>query len=251
MALTATATKGLEFDHYIQQDETIFIPGDPGDTLYEGFGLVSTVGEGVADILADNEGGMIGTANKTVVMSAATTAFPYPDNFDPAHDTSNSLVEVRPALKAGTRVYRVTFANQYDCTISAYTAATPSITLAASPGANDYYNGAIVYVYDGPGAGQVNVIADFDHATIVATLHRKFETALTAASKVIVLAGEAVASRGIGFFNRAEYKAAGYLTCDQGSDDGDYIVYLDWRRAAQLLSKLMITVCPARYECLA
>jgi hypothetical protein len=82
-------------------------------------------------------------------------------------------------------------------------------------------------------------------------LHRAFETALTAASKVIVLAGEGVASRGIGFFNRAEYKAAGYLTTDQGSDDGDYIVYMDFRESARLLSKLMLKVAPARYNCLA
>lgn len=255
MALTATASQGFELYDYLEPHQTLWIPGDPGDTFTRGDRVVATVGEGVLDPAAANEGGLVGRVEKTVVCAAATTAFPKPQDFDPATDSSLTLIPISLGIAAKIPRYRVTFANQADETVVSWTAATRGIAATTGHGADDRPNGALTYVYEGPGIGEVNVVEDYDHtggaAELLTILHRKTATDLTTASKYIVLAGEAAASRGVGFFNRAEGADQNNLTVDQGADDGDYVVCMSWEETARNLSKLMLLVIDARYLMLA
>jgi len=251
MALTATRTYRFEQVGQTTGQEVLYVPGDPGDTYVDGYGAVATVGEGICDVLADNEGGRIGRVEKSVVCAAATVAMPNCDVDVASGADLLTLIPVKPCIPAGIPIERVTFANHYDCTVAAYVAATRIVTIAAGPGADDYYNGALLYVYDGTGAGQVGVVEDTTNGTPSVTMHRPFKVDLDATSKIIIVAGEAVASRGIGFFNRCESKATGTVTTDQGSDDGDYVVFMDFRNAAFYLKELTLPVIQARYLMLA
>jgi hypothetical protein len=258
MALTATrTTQGFEHLRDTGKDEVIYVPGDPGDTFTRGDQVVSTVGEGLMDIAAANEGGQIGNVLQTTVCPAATVAFPKPADFIPndrVTSTHLGLVPLRPNLPAGVPVYLATFASHWDDTVVSYTAATRAIACTTGMTADDYPNGGLLYVYEGPGAGEVNIVEDYDHtggaAELLLICHRPFATTLTSASKFIVLGGEAVASRGIGFFNRCEGDNNNLLM-NQGADDGDWVVYLDWRDAARYLRDLMLPVIHARYLLLA
>ena len=240
MALTATATQGLEFYREVVRNELLYVPGDPGDTFTRGDAVVSTVGEGVVDPAATTEA-TIATVAKTVTMAAATTAAPF--------DTSNTLVPCISQVPEGTPIYLCTFASQIDEAVLGYTAGTPSFAGTTGGAGDDYPNGAIVYCYEGPGVGEVNIVADYDHtggaAELLYILHRQFATAMTTSSKCIVLAGEAAGSRGVGFFNRCELADANNLTVADGADNGKWVVYLDWRDAATHLNNLRLPVIPA------
>lgn len=249
MALTATATQGLEFYRYVQEHEVIYIPGDPGDTYTRGDGVVGTVGEGVVDPAAAAED-IVGTVAKTMTCAAATVAFPRPGEFNAAHDATDTLVPVVSHVPAGTPIYLVTFASQIDETLLGYTAATPSFLGTTGAAADNYPNGALVCVYEGPGIGEVNVVADYDHTghadgELAYITHRTFSATLTTASKAIVLAGEAVASRGVGFFNRTALADANNVVVNDHADDGDFVIYMDWRDSYRLLSNLKVPVIPA------
>lgn len=243
MALTATATLGMQFIRNVQADEVLWVPGDPGDAITRESVLHSgTAGEGIVDLgAADEEHTMVSL--KTVTMAAAATGFPYPGRFDPGSDSSNTLIPARPLVAAGTPVYKCTFANHADDTVAAYTAATPSLTLTNALGGDDYSNGALIYVYSGTGAGQVNIGADYVDATKVLTLHRAFATALDTTSKVIVLDG-ATANGGVGFFSTLEMADDDNLDVSDGADDasGDWTVYLSWEQAASYLKNLTLPV---------
>ena len=254
MPLTATATQGFELLRHTTENEVIYIPGDPGDTLTRNDQVVCTVGEGLADPAAANEGGIIGRVTDTVIMPAASQAFPLPLNdFDPvAKATADKcLVGLSVNVGKGLPIYLVTFKNHWDDTVISYTASTRAIALTTGMTADDYPNGALLYVYEGPGIGEVNVVEDYDHtggaAELLLICHRAFKTALTSASKLIVVGGEGAASRGVGFFNKCEGADENELTVNQGADDGDYTVFLDWRDAATHLKNLRLPVIPSRW----
>ena len=189
-------------------------------------------------------------------MPAATVAMPLVTvDVADGSEASNCLVPVKPNVGAGIPVYRATFANHWDDTVVSYTAATRALALTTGMTADDYPNGALLYIYEGTGAGQVNVVEDYDHADGAAELllicHRPFTVAPDSTSKIIVVGGEGAGSRGVGFFNRCEAGADNALTVNQGADDGDYVVYLDFRDAASFLKTLTLPVIPARYLMLA
>jgi hypothetical protein len=254
MALTATASKGFELYRYTSAEEVLWVPGDPGDSYTKGDQVVATVGEGVVDPLAANEGGAVGRVGKTITCAANTTAFPIPREFDKADEnaaTADTLIPITTNVPAGIPVFRVTFENHWDDTVTSYTASTRVVVLGTGCAANDYANGALLYVHAGTGAGQVGVVEDYVHGTTHVVMHRVFETALDSTSEVIILGGEAATSRGIGFFNRCEAAGATSVTTNQGADDGDYVVYMDWTESAEFLSTLTLPVIPARYMFLA
>ena len=250
MALTATATQGLEFHRVVSENEIIYCPGDPGDTYTRGDAVVATVGEGVVDVAADSEVA-IGTVAKTTICPAASQAFPLPADFYPSHDSAagNCLVPLHSAVPAGTPVYLATFAGHIDETVVSYLASTPYFEGTTGAGADDRPNGAFVYVYEGPGIGEVNLISDYDHTGGTVELeyqtHRAFATALTSASKCIILAGEAAASRGIGCFGRVDLQDQNNLHAADGADNGIFLVYMDWRKAAYYLKNLTLPVVRA------
>jgi hypothetical protein len=135
-----------------------------------------------------------------------------------------------------------TFKNHADdATLDAYTAATPSITLTTALGGDDDPNGGLVYVYSGPGAGQLNVIEDYANGTKIATMTRAFGVAVTAASSVIVLEGEGGgAARGVGFLGRFDIADKDEADMADGADNGEYIVYMDMLNAHKYLANLTL-----------
>jgi hypothetical protein len=155
---------------------------------------------------------------------------------------------MKPKVPAGTQVYKATFANHKDDTVITYTAATRAIACTTGFAADDYPNGGLLYVYEGTGAGQVNLVEDYDHtggaAELLLICHRAFATALDSTSKFIVVSGEAVADYGIGFFSRMDADTVSALDASDGANDGDWVVYMDWREAGEFLKNLTLPVVP-------
>lgn len=245
MALTATATQGLEFYRYVQEHEVLYIPGDPGDTFTRGDAVTTTVGEGILDPAVADEM-IVGTVAKTTTCAAASVAFPKPGSFNPAHDTSDTLIPIHSAVPAGTPIYLATFASQADETVVSYTASTRAIAETTGHTADDYPNGALVCFYEGPSIGEVNVVEDYDHtggaAELLLILHRKCAGTPTTSTKFIVLAGEAAGSRGMGFFNRIDLADANNLATNDGADLGKFMIYMDWRDSYRFLSNLKVPI---------
>lgn len=250
MALTATATQGLQLHRYTTENEVLWVPGDPGDTFTRGDAVTAAIGEGILDPAATTET-TVGTVLETVVCSAATQAFPKPADFDPVAKTAADLclVPIRPAVPSGTPVYKVTFAGHDDETVVSYTASTRAVEATTGAAADDYPNGGLIYVYEGPGIGEVNVCEDYDHtggaAELLTICHRPFAATLTTASKYILLAGEAAGSRGIGFFTRIDLADEDNLTVADGANDGKYVVYMSWEEMSTALKNLTLHVVPA------
>ncbi len=251
MALTATATQGFEKLRYVERDEVLWVPGDPGDTFTRGDLVTFTAGEGLADPAAAGED-VYGVVAQTVACSAATVGFP---NFgadspsatwgDLSSDARDTLIPIYPMCAAGTPVLLATFANQTDDeNITAYTAATPSITVAAVANDNDH-EGGLVYVYGGPGLGQFNIISDSTASTNILTLHRIFETAVTTASDVIYLPGAAGTANAPGFFGRVDLADQNNLTVSTAASGLDWVVYLDARDTSRYLGSLKLPIIQA------
>jgi len=248
MALTqATSLKGFEWEREVALGEMLWIPGDPGVTFTEG-DLVE-ISNGVLVVGTDSGANMIGRVDKTVVCPAAETAFPMPGNAYWAGDTSEekTLIPMRPLIPVGTPVLKATFAGQQDETVVSYTAATRAIACTTGFGADDRPNGALLYVYEGPGKGEVNVVEDYDHtggaAELLLICHRAFRTTLTTSSKFIVLS-QTSGAVAMGFFGRldSDAMADGKLDLTDGQDDGDFTIFMDFRKAAYYLGNLMLPV---------
>lgn len=241
MALTATASQGFEFVGLTTGLEVFYLPGDPGVTFTRGDQV--SMSNGVV-ILGVAKAAMIGHVAETTVCPAASVAAPRAEKFNPnvRASTDLCLVPVKLNVPGGVPIFEVTFANQFDDTLAAYTAATPSITLTTSPGANDDTNAAIIYVYEGPGRGEILIGDDYDHASKVLTTHRKANATLTTSSKVIVLEGEGGSVGGIGFMGRLNEADHNNLNVADGYNDGDWLIFMDWLNAPGLLHQLKLRV---------
>lgn len=245
MALTATSSP-LGFDNivgYTTGKEEFYVPGDPGDVLTRGHSVTKTAGEGFVDICATDEVSF-GTVRKTVTMAAATTGHPNPESAEPCFDTTDTLALINPAVAAGIPIRVVTFSGQVDDTVASYDGTVPEIIMSTGCGADHRSAGAIVYIYDGPGAGQIGTVASYAHSGIHLVLDRKFEVAPTSASSIIVLSGEAATYKGIGFFGRIGADNNN-LTADNGADNGMWMVFADFRKLNRYLHQLTLPVIPA------
>jgi len=248
MALTqAVSLKGFEWEREVAQGEVLWVPGDPGVTYTEGDLVEHSAG--LVILGTDSGNGMVGRVEKTTVCPANTQAFPAPGDFYEAADTAaqKTLIPIRPIIPVGSTVLKATFAGHQDETVVSYTASTRAIACTTGFGADDRPNGALLYVYDGPGKGEVNVVEDYDHtggaAELLLICHRPFNATLTTSSKFIVLSqtSGAVAQ---GFFGRLDSDAMGdgKLDLTDGQDDGDFTIFMDWRKAAYYLNNLMLPV---------
>jgi len=245
MALTGVTTQGFELVGMTTGEEVFYLPGDPGDTFTRGQQVVMS--NGVIDDAGDSvEPHAI--VMETVVCPAATVAAPRAKDLDKIHNNSddNCLVQVKPLVAAGWPIFRVTFANHFDDTLAAYTVGTPSVTLTTSPGANDDTNASLIYVYDGPGAGEILIGADYVHTSKVLTLHRIANATLTAASKIIALEGEGGGVGGIGFLGLMDADTNAAVDAGDGYNDGNWMLWFDWKEAPGLLSKLQVKVIPSK-----
>lgn len=206
-----------------------------GDKLYKE-AVGATANAGLFSSAGDSQAPPWLTCTKTVTTAANTVGFPdglttgsySKSEFNPNSDdiVANTLVEC--AIDCAVYLELRPVVNYADDTISAYTAATPSVTLTTALGANDDPNGGIIYIYDGPGAGQWNHIVDYANSTKIATLARAFNVAPTSASSCIILEGEGSSVGGVGTFGRVDLHDDGLkLDVADGADDGDFIVLAD------------------------
>lgn len=248
MALTqAVSVKGFEWEREVVQGEVMYVPGDPGVTFTEGDLVIPSVG--VAVLCTDSANTMVGRVEKTVVCPAASQAFPAPGQVYPPGDTAamKTLIPIRPLVPVGTPVLKATFAGHQDETVVSYTESTRAIACTTGFGADNRPNGAFVYVYDGPGKGEINVVESYDHsggaAALLLVCHRPFNATLTSDSKFIVLSqtSGAVAQ---GFFGRLDADAMGdgKLDLTDGQDDGDFTIFGDFRKMPAYLDNLTLPV---------
>lgn len=242
MALTATASQGFEYLRATSHEEILWLPADPGVTFTRG-DLV-TMTNGVCVLAGDSSANTYGTVEKTVISPAAATPWPMPDGglIDDDTAAAKGLVKVRMHVAAGLPIYKVTFAGHFDDTLAAYTAATPSVTLTVSPGANDDTNSSLIYVYEGPGKGECNIGDDYDHASKVLTTHRKFNATLTTSSKVIIIEGEGGGVGGIGMLGRIDGADQNNLDATDGYNDGDWTVWCSWHQIGSFMQNLTLPV---------
>lgn len=250
MALTATATQGFEFVRHVEANEILWLPGDPGVTYNTGdlVYLSATAGsDGLVIKVGDSTATPIGRVHKTVVCPANTQAFPLPPAFfDDGGAQARTLIPVQSFVPAGTPVFKCTFANHVDDTVISYSSSSLYIAATTGNGADDRPNGALVYVYEGPGAGELNVVDDYDHTggavELLVQTHRPFNATLTSSSKYIVLSGEAAGQRGISLMGRCDSKDHNELDSADGQNDGDFVVYGSWHTIAAHLKNLTLPV---------
>lgn len=247
MALTATATQGFEYLRSVSKDEVLYLPADPGITVARGDLLMCAVGTGVVELCTKGSD-PIGRADKSVVVPAASQAFPRSYEFDPILNGAKekTLVPVRTHVSEGEPIYQCTFKNQADDTVISYTAATRAVAATTGHTADDRPNGGIVYFYTGVGNGEVNVVEDYDHtggaAELLVILHRETAATIDTTTKYVVLTGEAATNRGITFMGRIDQADEDELTTDDGANDGDWVVFMDYLQAPEYLKNLTVPV---------
>lgn len=249
MALTATATQGFEFAGYVEDTEVLYVPGTAGTTYNRGDQVAMSAGIAVT---AGGDTAPTAIVKDTVACPANTQAFRTPFEFQPGGQEAadNCLVGIRPMVPAGTPKYLVSFANHQDETVVTYSAGSRYIECTTGFGADDRPNGALLYVYEGPGAGEVNVVTDYDHTggavELLLNVARPFNATLTSASKFIVLSS-AAAANAVGQLDRADSVGSGTEKLDvaDGVNDGNFVVFFSWERAAGLLSELKLIAIPA------
>ena len=246
MALTATASQGFEHVGQTTGNEVFYLPGDPGDTFTRGDGV-----DIVNGVLDRCDAGDIPwcVVQRTTVCPGATQAAAPSYQLNPILNEAEDkcLIPVKPLVPAGVPVYEVTFAGHADTELDAYTAATPSVTVTTALGADNDSNGAIVYVYEGPGAGEILIGADYTQTSKVLTTHRVAKATLTTSSKVIILEGEGGGVGGIGFLGRMDMADHNNLNAAGGYEDGDWLLWMDWITAPTLLQELKVRVIPAKF----
>lgn len=93
-------------------------------------------------------------------------------------------------------IYRCTFADHVDSTATGGTATTLIDTELATS-TDDYWNGAYLYIYEGPGAGDIRTVKDYTGATDILTVEKPFSATPTTATKYILLGGAGAAGDGI------------------------------------------------------
>lgn len=255
MALTATDFNITPF-RLTSGEEIFWLPGDPGVTYTKGEFVAQGATGGSAGLIiraADSNADPIGSVMKTTVCPANTQAWPRASQFDPVRWNAQEkcLVPIKLSVPAGVQVYKATFANHIDDTVISYSAASLYIAATTGHTADDYPNGALIYVYEGPGAGEVNIVDDYDHtggaAELLVQLHRPFQATLTSASKYIVLTGEGASAKGISLLGRMDLDDEDAMDASDGANDGDFVVFMDWLSAPGFLSQLTVPVIPKTF----
>src|SRR3990167_3099513 len=132
MALTATASQGMEPVRLTSAEEIMYLPGDPGVTYTRGdsvymngsWGTATAGVEGLLQVTPADGTVQIGTVTRTTVCPANTQAFPGPGLHNPIEWAAEdkTLVPVKVSVAAGVQVYKCTFASHKDDTVVTYSA---------------------------------------------------------------------------------------------------------------------------------
>ncbi len=170
MALTAKrTTNGFELVRNLIQGAAMNpVPYEltPGESFTVGDMVVLSAGR-VTKATSASTSNILGVMAETI--TAAT------------NKTTYGLVYDNPY-----NVYRVTFANHRDATATGGTTTT-LIDTTLPTSTDDVWNGALLYVYDGPGAGSVRTVTDYVGATDTLTVSEPFPVPITNQSKYILL----------------------------------------------------------------
>jgi hypothetical protein len=187
MTLTATrTTPGFELLHNLMgfaPNPTLY-PLTPNTAFTQGDMVVLTNGL-VAKAAA-------GATNVLGVMAETITTT---DN--PSGNRKLATVHDNPF-----NVYRCSFSGHRDATATGGTTTTlVDTTLATST--DGVWTGALLYIYDGPNAGEWRIVAGYTGATDTLTVTKPFPTAITNASKYILLgngsaAGDVISTGTVG-----------------------------------------------------
>jgi hypothetical protein len=221
--------------------ELLWLPGNPGITYTKNDRVVytpTTAGSAGLIILAtDSVADAVGRVVKTVVCPAATQPFPVPGaqpgDLDGA--AAKCLVLVEMDVPCGVPVRQAPIVSYADETVVTTTPATPEITCTTGFGADDRPNGALCYIYEGPGKGEINFVDDYTHVGLHLQFHRKWNATLTTATKMIVLSATGSANA-VGCLGRMDLQdqSAG-LEVDDGADDGNFVLYCDFFKLVEFL----------------
>lgn len=140
---------------------------------------------------AFNKGDMVVLTNGMVAKAAAgatnvlgVMAKSYTTTENPAAKQTWGLVYDNPF-----NIYRCSFDDHRDAVATGGTATT-LIDTNLSTSNNDVWNGAMLWIYDGPGAGDVRIVKDYVGANDTLVVEEPFSAVPTTASKYILL-GEA------------------------------------------------------------
>lgn len=236
MTMSISTLLGFKPYRITGPDETLLLPADPGITIARrsllagSGGVLINATEGLAPPVVNARLG--GT------IPAASQAFPVPSGMGARHayaDENKTLIPVKTKVPSGTQVYLVKINGYADETTVTWTASTRTIVCTTGFAVNDYPNGALVYIYEGPGAGELNVVEDYVHSSLSLIMHRNFSATLTTSSKFIVLASASAANAVSPIFGRMDNQDVDEVEVDDGANDGDWCVYGDWYDIARNL----------------
>ena len=239
MAFSATALQNVETLRHTCGQEVMWLPGDPGVTFTKG--EMCSFSNGVLIRGTDSAANAVFRVDHTVVCPAASQEFTKPGDLieHRTDDKFKTLVQCTAMVAGGAPVYLANITGYQDETVVSYDAATRAVEETTGHGADDRPNGALMYVYEGPGIGECNICEDYDHtggaAELLLIAHRKFAATLTTASKYIILASTAGAN-GVSLFGRVDLADEDAIDVADGADDGDYVVYCDWRHIGHYLA---------------
>jgi hypothetical protein len=233
MAFSPTDLATTEVKRIAGEREIFWLPIDPGVTATRGKPYVMS--DGVLVAASDSSAGPYFYPDRTVVGSAASNAFTKPADLKVTDnaDTELTLVPCTTDLQAGTSIRLANYMNYADESVTSWTASTRTLVVVTGFDTNDYPNGALAYVYEGPGIGEWNIVEDYVHASLSVVFHRNFTATLTTDSKVVFLA-PAAADNFLCLFGRCDFDSAiGDLDVSDGADDGDLIIAAGWQDLAE------------------
>lgn len=104
---------------------------------------------------------------------------------NPSGSITNGSVYDHPG-----NVYRCTFADHRDASATGGSTTT-LVDTNLSTSNNDVWNGALLYVYDGPSAGSIRTVSDYTGSSDTLDVDAAFPEAITTASKYIMLGAAA------------------------------------------------------------
>lgn len=125
------------------------------------------------------------TAGKLALAAAGTVA-------DIVGVMAESIVSDATSIMYGKvydhpdNVYRCTFVDHKDAAATGGTTTT-LLDSALSTSSNDVWNGAAIYIYEGPGAGSLRTVSDYVGSSDTLTVTNPLPAAPTTASKYILL----------------------------------------------------------------
>lgn len=132
-------------------------------------------------------GGMVAKAAANAANVLGVMARSYTAAENPAGKITFGVVHDNPF-----NIYRATFVDHRDAAATGGTATT-LIDTELTTSENDVWNGAYLYIYEGPGAGDMRIVKDYVGATDVLHVEEPFSATPTTATKYILL-GEAGAA---------------------------------------------------------